>query len=121
MRHELIMLPYYGVFDPFASHLDEHRVTLLGYVTRPALKADAGRAGKDIEGVEAVDNQIEVLPPSPSRSSGTNRPAASAMSQTEISATSPSARTRSSQSACLTRCFRPREPGVSSRQSSGSC
>lgn len=32
---------------------------------RPSLKSDAENAGKHIEGVEHVDNQIEVLPPSP--------------------------------------------------------
>ena len=38
---------------------------MLGQVTRPSLKSDAGNAVKHIEGVETVDNQIEVLPPSP--------------------------------------------------------
>jgi osmotically-inducible protein OsmY len=40
-------------------------VTLYGQVTRPTLKSDAGKVVKDIEGVESVDNQIEVLPLSP--------------------------------------------------------
>jgi hyperosmotically inducible periplasmic protein len=39
-------------------------VTLKGEVTRPVLKMDAENAVKQIEGVEKVDNQIEVLPPS---------------------------------------------------------
>jgi hyperosmotically inducible protein len=39
-------------------------VTLLGEVVQPTLKSDAGNAVKHIEGVEKVDNQIEVLPPS---------------------------------------------------------
>jgi hyperosmotically inducible protein len=37
-------------------------VTLLGQVTRPTLKSDAEHVVKDIEGVEKVNNQIEVLP-----------------------------------------------------------
>jgi hyperosmotically inducible protein len=64
-RHELLMLPYYGVFDNIAFRVDGYNVTLLGQVTRPSLKSDAGNAVKHIEGVENVDNQIEVLPTSP--------------------------------------------------------
>jgi len=65
VRHELLMLPYFGVFDNIAYKVDGYNVTLLGQVTRPSLKSDAERAVKGIEGVEKVDNQIEVLPPSP--------------------------------------------------------
>jgi hyperosmotically inducible protein len=65
VRHELVMLPYYGVFDNLAYRVDGTKVTLFGQVTRPALKSDAERAVKKIEGVELVDNQIEVLPLSP--------------------------------------------------------
>ena len=64
-RHELIMLPNLGVFDYLAFKVDGYNVTLLGTVTRPTLKSDAENAVKGIEGVEHVDNQIEVLPPSP--------------------------------------------------------
>jgi hyperosmotically inducible protein len=59
------MLPYLGVFDNLAFRVDGSKVTLLGEVTRPALKTDAEAAVKRIEGVEAVENQIEVLPLSP--------------------------------------------------------
>jgi hyperosmotically inducible protein len=59
------MLPYLDVFDNLAFKVDGNTVTLLGSVTRPTLKSDAERAVKGIEGVEKVDNQIEVLPPSP--------------------------------------------------------
>lgn len=62
VRHELVMLPYYGVFDNLAYRIDGYKVTLYGQVTRPTLKADAGRVVKQIEGVESVDNQIQVLP-----------------------------------------------------------
>jgi osmotically-inducible protein OsmY len=64
VRHELLMLPYFGVFDNIAYKVDSSTVTLLGQVTRPVLKSDAENAVKRIEGVEKVDNQIEVLPPS---------------------------------------------------------
>jgi len=65
VRHELLMLPYFGVFDNIAYKVDGYNVTLLGQVVRPSLKSDAENAVKHVEGVEKVDNQIEVLPPSP--------------------------------------------------------
>ncbi len=65
IRHELLMLANLGVFDHLAYKVDGSTVTLLGTVTRPTLKRDAENAVKGIEGVEHVDNQIEVLPPSP--------------------------------------------------------
>jgi hyperosmotically inducible periplasmic protein len=63
--HELRMLSYVTVFDNLAFKVDGYKVTLLGQVTNPAVKSDAERAVKGIEGVEAVDDQIEVLAPSP--------------------------------------------------------
>lgn len=65
VRHELLMLPYFGVFDNIAYKVDGYNVTLIGQVVRPSLKSDAENSVKHIEGVEKVDNQIEVLPPSP--------------------------------------------------------
>ena len=65
VRHELIMLPFLDVFDNLAFKVNGYNVTLLGQVTRPSLKSDAERAVKSMEGVENVDNQIEVLPTSP--------------------------------------------------------
>jgi hyperosmotically inducible protein len=65
VRHELVMLPFYDVFDNLAYKVEGGTVTLLGEVTRPTLKSDAERAVKGIEGVERVDNRIEVLPLSP--------------------------------------------------------
>ncbi len=62
VRHELLMLPYLGVFDNLAYKVDGYNVTLIGQVTRPTLKSDAENVVKKIEGVEHVDNQIEVLP-----------------------------------------------------------
>lgn len=65
VRHELVMLPYYDVFDNLSFSVEGPKVTLFGQVTRPTLKSDAENVVKKIEGVEAVDNQIEVLPLSP--------------------------------------------------------
>jgi len=65
IRHELVMLPYYGVFDNLAYRVDGYNVTLIGQVTRPTLKSSAENVVKDIEGVQKVVNNIEVLPVSP--------------------------------------------------------
>jgi hyperosmotically inducible periplasmic protein len=65
VRHELLMLPYYGVFDDLEYSVHGSTVTLMGHVTRPTLKSDAENVVAHIEGVERVDNKIQVLPPSP--------------------------------------------------------
>jgi len=65
VRHELVTLPFYNVFDNFEYKIDGNTVTLMGQVTRPNLKSDAEKAVKGIEGVEQVVNNIEVLPLSP--------------------------------------------------------
>jgi len=66
VRHELLLLPYYGVFDILSYKVDPGgTVTLIGAVVRPTLKSDAENVVKKIEGVEKVDNQIKVLPLSP--------------------------------------------------------
>src|SRR4051794_37688662 len=62
VRHELVMLPYYGVFDNLSYRVDGSTVTLLGQVTRPTLKSDAENVVKSVEGVDKVNNQIQVLP-----------------------------------------------------------
>lgn len=62
--HELLTLPYYGVFDNLTFHVNGNVVTLTGQVTRASLKSDAEKAVKQIENVRRVDNEIEVLAPS---------------------------------------------------------
>lgn len=59
---ELVMLPYYGVFDNLAYKLDGSTVTLYGQVVRSSTRKDAERRIRKIEGVERVINNIEVLP-----------------------------------------------------------
>jgi hyperosmotically inducible protein len=65
VRHELVMLPLLSVFDNLAYKVDGYNVTLLGQVRDATVKSDAERAVRRIEGVENVDNQIEVLSASP--------------------------------------------------------
>ena len=62
VRHEVLLVPGYTVFDWLAYRVDGNRVTLLGAVTRPELKHDVENAVKHIEGVGPVQNDIEVLP-----------------------------------------------------------
>ena len=66
VHHELVLLPFYGVFDNLAYQVsDDGTVTLLGQVVRPTTKSDAENSVKRIEGVEKVVNNIQVLPNSP--------------------------------------------------------
>lgn len=65
VHHQLAMLPYLTLFDNLEYRVDGTKVTLIGQVVRPSLKPDSERAVKSIEGVTEVDNQIQVLPPSP--------------------------------------------------------
>lgn len=65
VRHQLVMIPQLTIFDNLSYKVDGNNVTLLGQVVNPVIKNDAESAVKGIEGVENVNNQIEVLPPSP--------------------------------------------------------
>ena len=64
VRHEILMLPDYNVFDNIVYTVEGYNVTLMGEVTQPILKSEAENVVKRIEGVERVDNRIEVLPTS---------------------------------------------------------
>ena len=67
VRHELLLLPYYSLFDDLEYSVQGHTVTLSGYVTsvHAATKSTAENVVKHIEGVDKVVNNIKVLPPSP--------------------------------------------------------
>jgi hyperosmotically inducible protein len=62
VRHEILMVPYIGVFDNLSYKVDNGMVTLFGQVTQPVRKSDVERAVRRIPGVTAVNDQIEVLP-----------------------------------------------------------
>lgn len=62
VRHQLVMLPYYTIFDDLGFRVDGSTVTLVGAVTRPTLKSDAQNVVKGVEGVTQVNNEITVLP-----------------------------------------------------------
>jgi hyperosmotically inducible protein len=65
VRHQLVTLPFYSIFDDLAYRVDGGTVTLMGVTVRPTLKSDAGNVVKNIEGVTQVINNIKVLPLSP--------------------------------------------------------
>src|ERR1044072_4426673 len=66
VRHELVTLPYYGVFDWLTYQVqNDGTVVLSGQVVRPTTKSDAEGRVKEIDGVRRVVNQIEGLPDSP--------------------------------------------------------
>lgn len=65
VRHALLMLPYYTIFDDLGFRVNGSTVTLEGDVTNPVLKSDAENAVKRVEGVSNVVNNIQVLPVSP--------------------------------------------------------
>jgi hyperosmotically inducible protein len=62
VRHELVTLPYYGVWDNLAYKVEGSTVTLYGQVYRPTTRTDAERRVSKIKGIERVVNNIEVLP-----------------------------------------------------------
>jgi hyperosmotically inducible protein len=66
IRHQLLVVPYYSVFDYLSFTLDGGKVTLTGQVLRPSLRSEAEAAVKSIEGVTSVSNLIEILPKSSS-------------------------------------------------------
>ena len=64
VRHELLMMPQFSVFDNLSYRVDDGTVTLYGEVRNGVLKDEASAMIKKIEGVESVDNRIEILPAS---------------------------------------------------------
>src|SRR6185437_14969776 len=63
-RHELNMIPQVTIFDNLSYRVDGSTVTLFGQVRDAIVKDSAEARVKHLEGVERVDNQIEVLPAS---------------------------------------------------------
>lgn len=65
IRRELVTMPFLSVFDNLSFRVDGDTVHLYGHVTRPTLKAQAAKLAAQVEGIQHVDNQVEVLPLSP--------------------------------------------------------
>ena len=62
--HELVMLPQLTIFDNLQYKVEGSKVTLMGQVRDAILKDSAEKTVKHIEGVDSVNNQIEILPAS---------------------------------------------------------
>jgi len=65
IRHNLLMLPYYSIFDDLAFKLDGTVVTLEGACPPEApwdIKSAAERAVRKVPGVTQVINNIKLLP-----------------------------------------------------------
>ena len=65
VRHEIVMYPYYGIFDNLNYRVVNGNVELTGAVTQPWKKSDLGKSVQKIPGVASVTNEVEVLPLSP--------------------------------------------------------
>jgi hyperosmotically inducible periplasmic protein len=65
VRHELVMQPYYTLWDWLAFRVNGNTVELVGDANSNGLKRDAVNSVKHIEGVEKVIDHINQLPPSP--------------------------------------------------------
>ncbi len=65
VNHQLVLLPWYSVFDNLQYKINGSEVTLLGHVLSDRTKSDAASRVKEIEGVTKVNNNIEILPASP--------------------------------------------------------
>ena len=67
VRHELLMLPYYSLFDDLEYDVQGRTVTLSGSLTseHAVTKSEAENVVKRIEGVDKVVDNIKLLPPSP--------------------------------------------------------
>lgn len=62
IRHEIVTLPFYNVFDNLTFQVNGSTVILMGQTTRPSLKKSAENVVARLDGVTKVDNRIEVLP-----------------------------------------------------------
>lgn len=64
VHHALAMIPQTTIFDNLSYRIDGSTVALYGQVRDPIIKDEAQSAVKHLEGVERVENQIEILPTS---------------------------------------------------------
>ena len=65
IRHEILMMPWYSVFDDVRYTVEGGKVILSGQTIRPTLKSEVEARVRRLEGVSDVVNEVEVLPVSP--------------------------------------------------------
>jgi len=64
VHHALAMIPEFTIFDNLSYRIDGGTVTLYGQVRNAVIKSEAQSLVKHLQGVQRVNNQIEVLPAS---------------------------------------------------------
>ncbi len=62
VRKEIVTLPFLSIFDDIRFSFQDGVVTLMGDVHRPTLKKSAERVALRVEGVNRVENKIQILP-----------------------------------------------------------
>ena len=62
IRKAIVTLPQYGIFDNINYGIKGSIVILSGQASRPTLKSGIENVVKKVEGIEVVQNDIEVLP-----------------------------------------------------------
>ena len=62
VRHEVLVYPYYSIFDDVSFRVSNGQVELMGAVTEPFKKSDIERIVKKLPGVTAVTDELKVLP-----------------------------------------------------------
>jgi len=62
VRHEIVMYPYYSIWDDISFRVNNGQVELMGSVNQPYKKADIQRLVQRTPGVTAVTNDLKVLP-----------------------------------------------------------
>jgi osmotically-inducible protein OsmY len=62
VRHELAMMPYISNFDFISFTMNGSTVILTGWTVRQTNRSTAQNVVKDVEGVDAVVNNIDILP-----------------------------------------------------------
>ena len=65
VTHEVLMYPYYSIWDDVNFRVVNGQVELTGEVTMPVKKSDLGRIVQRVPGVASVSNEIKVAPLSP--------------------------------------------------------
>ena len=62
VRHEVLMYPYYTIWDDVSFRVSNGQVDLFGAVSEPYKKSDIEKIVKHIPGVASVADGIKVLP-----------------------------------------------------------
>ncbi|MGA9626270.1 MAG: BON domain-containing protein [Bryobacteraceae bacterium] len=62
VRHEVVMYPWYSLWDDIGFRVAGGNVSLTGEVSQPFKKQDIERLVRKVPGVASVTNEIKVLP-----------------------------------------------------------